>query len=195
MFQDNPRQLCSSIKKVERFELEAPVDEPPTSYCTSGHSNLTGSRMRGVQQWNNTHSSWTNIGGPIHPQCNPIGVAPEVPIFVTRKDGILGKLKINKVVQDKVDTYAEGSDGLDGEELETTMPIQKRIIQFTSLSLVQASTTNREVIRSPQPPQLPTRSPTRPPTLASTSTNVQPAMVSTSGYPMSSEPESVFEHH
>ncbi|MBW0519027.1 hypothetical protein O181_058742 [Austropuccinia psidii MF-1] len=54
--------------------VEAPVDESPTS----GHSNFTGSRMRGVQQWNNTSSSLANIGGSIHPQGNPIGVSPEV---------------------------------------------------------------------------------------------------------------------
>ncbi|MBW0552047.1 hypothetical protein O181_091762 [Austropuccinia psidii MF-1] len=142
--------------------MEAPVDEPPTS----GHSNLTGSRMRGVQQWNNTSSSWANIGGAMHPQGNPIGVAPEVPILVTRKDGRLGKLGRNLVVQDAIDTDAEG---------------------------IQASTTNHEVIRSPQPPQLPIGSPTRPSTLASTSNSIQPPVASTSRDPMSPEPESIFE--
>ena len=105
--------------------------------------------MRGVQQWNNTSGSWAAIGGSIHPQGNPIGVAPEVPILVTRKDGRLGKLKRNLVVQDENDTDAEGSDEIDGEELEMTTPIQKRRIQSTSQSPVQASTTNNEVIRSP----------------------------------------------
>ncbi|MBW0496198.1 hypothetical protein O181_035913 [Austropuccinia psidii MF-1] len=88
--------------------------EPPTSDATSGHSNLTGSRMRGVQQWNNTSSSWANIGGSIHPKGNPIGVAPEVPILVTRKDVKLGKMKRNLVVQDEIDTDSEGSDEIDG---------------------------------------------------------------------------------
>ncbi|MBW0535994.1 hypothetical protein O181_075709 [Austropuccinia psidii MF-1] len=127
-FPDNPRGLWSSIKKGGRFGLEAPVDEPPTSDASSGHSNLTGYTMRGVQQWSNTSSSWANTGEPIHPQGNPIGVAPEVPILVTRKDGRLGKLKRNLVVQDENDTDAEGSDELDGEELEITTPIQKRRI-------------------------------------------------------------------
>ncbi|MBW0571245.1 hypothetical protein O181_110960 [Austropuccinia psidii MF-1] len=145
-FPENPRRLWSSIKKGGRFGLEAPVDEPPTSDATSGHSNLTGSRMRGVQQWNNTSSSWAAIGGSIHPQGNPIGVAPEVPILVTRKDGKLGRLKRNLVVQDEIDTDAEGSDEIDGEELEMTTPIQKRRIQSTSQSPVQASTTNNEVM-------------------------------------------------
>ncbi|MBW0492416.1 hypothetical protein O181_032131 [Austropuccinia psidii MF-1] len=108
--------------------------------------------MRGVQQWTNTSSSWANTGGPIYPQGNPIGVAPEVPILVTRKHGRLGKLKINLVAQDKNDTDAEGSDELDVAELEITTPIQKRRIQSTSLSPVQASTTTHEVIRPPQPP-------------------------------------------
>ncbi|MBW0509683.1 hypothetical protein O181_049398 [Austropuccinia psidii MF-1] len=165
-FSDNPRRVWSSIKKGGRFGLETPVDEPPTSDPTAGHSN-----------------------------CNPIGVAPEVSILATRKDGRLGKLKRNLVFQDEVDTDDEGSDEIDGEELEMTTPIQKRIIQSTSLSPVQASITIHEVIRSPLPPQIPTRSPTRPPTLASTLTNVQPPMVRTSRDPMSPEPESVFSHH
>ncbi|MBW0562398.1 hypothetical protein O181_102113 [Austropuccinia psidii MF-1] len=118
-FPDNSRRLWRSIKKGGRFGLEAPVDEPPTS----GPFNLTGSRMRGFQQLNNTRSSWANIGGSIHPQGNLIGVAPEVPILVTRKDGKLGKLKRNFVVQDEIDTDAEGSDEIDGEGLEITTPI------------------------------------------------------------------------
>ncbi|MBW0577903.1 hypothetical protein O181_117618, partial [Austropuccinia psidii MF-1] len=68
------------------------------------------------------------------PQGNPIGVAPEVPISVTRNDGRLGKLKKNLVAQDEVNTDAQGSDEPDGEELEITTHIQKRRIQSTSLS-------------------------------------------------------------
>ncbi|MBW0516362.1 hypothetical protein O181_056077 [Austropuccinia psidii MF-1] len=150
-FPDSPRRLWISIKKGGRFGLEAPVDEPPPSDSSSVHSNLTGYRMRGVKQWTNTRSSWANPGGPIPPpQGNPIGVAPEVPIFVTRKDGRLGKLKGNLVVQDENSTDAEGSDELDGEELEINTPIQKRRIQSTSLSPVPVSITIHEVIRSPQ---------------------------------------------
>ncbi|MBW0492229.1 hypothetical protein O181_031944 [Austropuccinia psidii MF-1] len=204
-------RLWSSIKKGEKFGLEAPVDEPPTSDATSGHSNcdfndqgiaeslnsviffssdsVTGYRIRGVQQWTNTSSSWANTGGPIHPQGNPIGLAPEVCILVTRKDGRLGKLKRNLVVQDDNNTDAEGSDGLYGEELEMATPIQKRRIQPTSLSPVQASTTIHEVIRPSQPPQPPIISPTRPSTLASTSTNIKPPVTSTSRDLMSLEPE------
>ncbi|MBW0566052.1 hypothetical protein O181_105767 [Austropuccinia psidii MF-1] len=92
--------------------------------------------MRGVQQWTNTSSSWTNTGGPIHRQGNPIGLALEDRILVTRKDGRLEKLKRNMVVQDENDTDAEGSDEIDGEELEITTPIQKERIQSTSLSPV-----------------------------------------------------------
>ncbi|MBW0474758.1 hypothetical protein O181_014473 [Austropuccinia psidii MF-1] len=173
-FPDNPRGLWSSIKKGGRSGLEAPVDEPQASDATSGHSNLTGSRTRGVQQWTSTSSSWANTGGPIHHQGNPIGVAPEAPIL-------------------EHDTYSEGNYELDGEGLEITTPIQKIRIQSTSLSPVQASTTTHEVIRSPQPPQPPIRSPTRPCTLASTSTNIQPPVESTSIDPMSPEPESILD--
>ncbi|MBW0476307.1 hypothetical protein O181_016022 [Austropuccinia psidii MF-1] len=93
-FLENPRRLWRSIKKGGRFGLEAPVDEPPTSDVTCGHSNcelndqriaelltsmvflcaasVTGSRMRGVQQWTNTSSSWANTGGSIHPKGSPL---------------------------------------------------------------------------------------------------------------------------
>ncbi|MBW0554841.1 hypothetical protein O181_094556 [Austropuccinia psidii MF-1] len=74
-----------------------------------------------------------------------------------------------------------------------TTPIQQRRIQYPSQSTVQASTTNHEVIRYPQPPQLRIRSPTRPSTLASTSTSIQPPVASTSSDPMSPEPEAIFE--
>ncbi|MBW0564877.1 hypothetical protein O181_104592 [Austropuccinia psidii MF-1] len=214
-FPENPRRLWSSIKKGGRCGIEAAVDQPPTSDATSGNSNselidqgiselqtsviffssasVTGSRMRGVQQWTNNISSWANTGGPIHPQGNPIGVAPEVPILVIRKDGRLGKLKRHLGAQDENDTDAEGSDEIDGEEPEITTPIQKRRIQSTSLSPVQASTTTNEVTRSPQPPQPPIRSPTRPSTLASTSTNIQLPVSSTSRHQMCPEPESIFD--
>ncbi|MBW0565725.1 hypothetical protein O181_105440 [Austropuccinia psidii MF-1] len=194
-FLENPIRLWSSIKKGGKFGLEAPVIEPSTSNATSGHSNFTGSRMRGVQQWTNTNSSWANTGGPIPPQGNPIGVSPEVPILVTRKNGRIGKLKRNLVVQDEINTDAEGSDEIDGEELEITTPIQKRRIQCPSLSPAPASTTIHEVIRSPQPPEPPIRSPTWPSTLVSTSTNIQPPMARTSRDPISPEPESVFDQH
>ncbi|MBW0476079.1 hypothetical protein O181_015794 [Austropuccinia psidii MF-1] len=156
---DNPRTLWSSIKKGGRFGLEAPVDEPPTSDSTSGHSN-----------------------------------SPEVPILVTRKDGRVGKLKRNLVVQDENYTDAEGSDELEGEELEMTTPIEKRRIQSTSLSPVQTSTTTHEVIRPPQQPQTPIRSPTKPSTLATTTTNIQLPVASTSRDRMSPEPETIFDN-
>ncbi|MBW0541738.1 hypothetical protein O181_081453 [Austropuccinia psidii MF-1] len=75
-----------------------------------------------------------------------------------------------------------------------TTLIQKRRIQSTSLSPVQASTTTNEVIRPPQPPQPPVRSPTRSSTLSSTSTNFQPPVASTSRDPMSPEAESIFDN-
>ncbi|MBW0501560.1 hypothetical protein O181_041275 [Austropuccinia psidii MF-1] len=74
-----------------------------------------------------------------------------------------------------------------------TTHIQKRRIQSTSLYPVQFSTTIHEVIRSPQPPQLPTRSPTRPSTLASPPPMFNypwPALCD----PISPEPESLFYH-
>ncbi|MBW0495875.1 hypothetical protein O181_035590 [Austropuccinia psidii MF-1] len=160
-FPDNPRRSLSSIKKGGRFGLEAPVDETPTSDATSGYSNLTGSRMRGVQQWNNTSSSWANIGGSIHPKEIPLEWPQRFPFWSPEK-------MENLVVEDEIDADAEGSDEIDGEELEMTTPIP-----FTIPS--------------------PSQSLTRPSTLASTSTSIQPPVASTSRDPMSPEPESTFE--
>ncbi|MBW0553210.1 hypothetical protein O181_092925 [Austropuccinia psidii MF-1] len=140
-FPDNPRRLWSSIKKGGRFGLEAPVDESPTSDATSGHSNLTGSRMRGVQQWNNTSSCWPTLEDPFTPK--------EIPLEWLQRFPFWSPGKMENLVQDEIDTDAEGSDAIDGEELEITTPIQKRRIQFTSKFPVQAITTNNEVIRSP----------------------------------------------
>ncbi|MBW0587518.1 hypothetical protein O181_127233 [Austropuccinia psidii MF-1] len=67
-FPENPRGLWSSIKMGGIFGLEAPLDEPGNSDATSGHSNLTGSRMRVVQQWTNTSSSWANTGNHLPPR-------------------------------------------------------------------------------------------------------------------------------
>ncbi|MBW0509347.1 hypothetical protein O181_049062 [Austropuccinia psidii MF-1] len=120
---------------------------------------------------------------------------PPLATPIVRKDGRLGKLKRNLVVQDENDTDAKGSDELGGEELAIPTPIQKRRIQSTSLSPLQASATTHEVIRSLQPPQPPITSSTRPSTLSSTSTNIQPPVASTSRDPMSPEPESIFDDH
>ncbi|MBW0571349.1 hypothetical protein O181_111064 [Austropuccinia psidii MF-1] len=93
-FPDNLRILWSSIKRDGIFGLDTPVDEPPTSNSTSGHSNwelnsqeitelltsmvffysasVTASSMRGVQQFSNTSSSWANTEGPIPPKATPL---------------------------------------------------------------------------------------------------------------------------
>ncbi|MBW0466170.1 hypothetical protein O181_005885 [Austropuccinia psidii MF-1] len=145
-----PEDYEEPSRRVEDFDWKLLLmNPPPLMPPLSTPIVITGYRIRGFQQWNNTNRSWTNIGRPIHPQGNPIGVAPGVPILLTIKDGRLEKLKRNLVVQDAVYTNSEGSDELDGEELEMTTPIQKRRIQSTSLSPVQASTTIHEVIRSP----------------------------------------------
>ncbi|MBW0504118.1 hypothetical protein O181_043833 [Austropuccinia psidii MF-1] len=79
------------------------------------------------------------------------------------------------------------------KNLKLLPPTKKRIIQSTSLFPVQESTTTHEVIRHPKQPQPPIRAPTMPSTLASTSTNIQPPVASTSRDPMSPEPESIFK--
>ncbi|MBW0573874.1 hypothetical protein O181_113589 [Austropuccinia psidii MF-1] len=80
------------------------------------------------------------------------------------------------------------------KSLKLLPPSKKRRIQSTSPSPVQANTTTPEVIRPPQPPQPPIRSPTRPSTLASTSTNIQQLVARTSSNPISPKPESIFDN-
>ncbi|MBW0463787.1 hypothetical protein O181_003502 [Austropuccinia psidii MF-1] len=84
-FPDNPRRLWSSIKKGAIFGLEAPVDEPPTSDSAPCHSDSTGFRMRVVQQWTNTSSSWANTGGPIPPPKAPHWSSPRSSYFGNQK--------------------------------------------------------------------------------------------------------------
>ncbi|MBW0581321.1 hypothetical protein O181_121036 [Austropuccinia psidii MF-1] len=93
-FIEKPRRLWSSIQKGGRFGLEAPVDEPQTSDATSGHSNyelkgkgisglptlmdfflfasVTGSRMRGFQQWIIPTVPEPKLDDPFTPKATPL---------------------------------------------------------------------------------------------------------------------------
>ncbi|MBW0545408.1 hypothetical protein O181_085123 [Austropuccinia psidii MF-1] len=70
---------------------------------------MTGSRQRDLARW-------TNVGGPIPVGGRPIYSSSEVPISRTNTEGIVQKIR--QISNSPPDTDAEGSDELDGEEVE-----------------------------------------------------------------------------
>ncbi|MBW0589217.1 hypothetical protein O181_128932 [Austropuccinia psidii MF-1] len=62
---------------------------------------------------------WTNVGGPIPVGGRPIYYSSEVPISRTNTDGVVMVVKkIKRISDSPSDPDAEGSDELDGEEVE-----------------------------------------------------------------------------
>ncbi|MBW0464882.1 hypothetical protein O181_004597 [Austropuccinia psidii MF-1] len=96
-------------RKDGPFGKEFPVSEAPTLDGTSGYSALTGSRKRDVARW-------TNVGGPIPVGGRPIYSSSEVPIYRIKAEGIVKR--IGQIANSPPDLDAEGSDELDGEEVE-----------------------------------------------------------------------------
>ncbi|MBW0469592.1 hypothetical protein O181_009307 [Austropuccinia psidii MF-1] len=96
-------------KKDGPFGKEFPVCEASTLDGTSGYSALTGSRQRDV-------SRWTNVGGPIPVGGSPIYPSSEVPISRLNTEGIVKRIR--QIADSPPDPDAEGSDDLDGEEVE-----------------------------------------------------------------------------
>ncbi|MBW0477981.1 hypothetical protein O181_017696 [Austropuccinia psidii MF-1] len=96
-------------KKDGPFGKEFPVFAAPTLDGTSGSSALTGSRKRDVARW-------TNVEGPIPAGGRPIYSSSEVPISTINTEGIVKKIR--QIANSPPDLDAEGSDELDGEEVE-----------------------------------------------------------------------------
>ncbi|MBW0539613.1 hypothetical protein O181_079328 [Austropuccinia psidii MF-1] len=96
-------------KKDGPFGKEFPASEGPTSDGTSGYSDLTGSRQRDVARW-------TNVGGPIPVGGRPIYSSSAVTISRINTEGVVKK--ITRTANSPPDPDAEGSDELDGEEVE-----------------------------------------------------------------------------
>ncbi|MBW0515196.1 hypothetical protein O181_054911 [Austropuccinia psidii MF-1] len=84
------------------FGKELPVSKAPTPDGTSGYSNLTVSRQRDVARW-------TNVGGPIYS-------SSEVQISRVNTEGVVKRIR--QISISPPDPDAEGSDKLDGEEVE-----------------------------------------------------------------------------
>ncbi|MBW0558775.1 hypothetical protein O181_098490 [Austropuccinia psidii MF-1] len=70
---------------------------------------VTGSRQRDVARW-------TNVGGPIPVGGRPIYSSSEVPISRINAEGVVKRIR--RIADSPTDPDAEGSDVLDGEEVE-----------------------------------------------------------------------------
>ncbi|MBW0514896.1 hypothetical protein O181_054611 [Austropuccinia psidii MF-1] len=70
---------------------------------------VTGSRKRDVARW-------TNVGGPIPVGGRPIYSSSEVPISRINTEGVVKRIR--RISDSPADPDAEGSDELDGEEVE-----------------------------------------------------------------------------
>ncbi|MBW0470144.1 hypothetical protein O181_009859 [Austropuccinia psidii MF-1] len=96
-------------RKDGPYGKEFSVSEAPTPDGTSGFSQLTGSRQRDVARW-------TNVGGQIPVSGRPIYSSSEVPIPRINNEGVLKRIR--RIADSPADPDAEGSDELDGEEVE-----------------------------------------------------------------------------
>ncbi|MBW0494516.1 hypothetical protein O181_034231 [Austropuccinia psidii MF-1] len=96
-------------RKDGPFGQEFPVSEAPTPDGTSRFSHLTGSRQRDVARW-------TNVGGPISVCGRPIYSSSQVPISRINTKGVVKRIR--RISDSPPDPDAEGSDELDGEEVE-----------------------------------------------------------------------------
>ncbi|MBW0507814.1 hypothetical protein O181_047529 [Austropuccinia psidii MF-1] len=111
----HPGLLASNVRrylwrnKDGPFRKEFPVSEAPTPDCTSGYSSLTGSRQREVARWN-------NVGGPILVGGRPIYSSSEAPISRINTEGVVKRIR--QITNSSPDPDSEGSDELDGEEVE-----------------------------------------------------------------------------
>ncbi|MBW0544377.1 hypothetical protein O181_084092 [Austropuccinia psidii MF-1] len=75
-------------------------------------AQVTGSRKRDVARW-------TNVGGPIPVGSRPIYFISEVPISNINTEGVVKWIR--KIAHSPPDPDAEGSDELDGEEVEVAL--------------------------------------------------------------------------
>ncbi|MBW0470491.1 hypothetical protein O181_010206 [Austropuccinia psidii MF-1] len=88
---------------------EFPVSEAPTPYGTSGYSSFTGYRRQDVERW-------TNTGGPIIVSGRPIYSGSNVPIPRINEQGVVKWIR--RIADSPTGPNAEGSDELDGEEVQ-----------------------------------------------------------------------------
>ncbi|MBW0560070.1 hypothetical protein O181_099785 [Austropuccinia psidii MF-1] len=149
-------------KKDGPFEKEFPVSEAPTLDGTLGYSALTGSRKRDVARW-------TNAGGPIPVGGRPIYSSSEVPISRINAEGMVKRIR--QIANSPPDPHSEGSDELDGEEVEVapnyagqpfnTSPSQPPAKGF-QIHIIPSTPRNFQPTLATIPPASPHSSHTRP---------------------------------
>ncbi|MBW0581772.1 hypothetical protein O181_121487 [Austropuccinia psidii MF-1] len=149
-------------KKDGPFGKEFPVSEAPTPDGTSGFSQLTGSRQRDVARW-------TNVGGPIPVGGRQIYSSSEVPISRINTEGVVRIIR--RIADSPTDPDAEGSDELDGEEVEV---FPHSVVNPSSNSSSQPLVNRFQSQVFPSTPR------TFQPVLASISTKIPPSSPSTS---------------
>ncbi|MBW0554506.1 hypothetical protein O181_094221 [Austropuccinia psidii MF-1] len=116
---------------------------------------------------------WTNVGGPIPVGGRPIYSNSEVPISKSNTEGIVKR--IGQIANSPPDPDAEGSDELDGEEVEVvpnsaghpsnsspSQPPAKRFQSQVIPSTPRTFQTTLSTIPTSIPPALPHSSHTRP---------------------------------
>ncbi|MBW0530019.1 hypothetical protein O181_069734 [Austropuccinia psidii MF-1] len=149
-------------RKDGPFLKDFPVSEAPTPDGNSGFSQLTGSKQRDVARW-------TNAGGPIPVGGRPIYSSSEVPISRINTEGVVKGIR--RIAYSPTDPDAEGSDELDGEEVEV-VPHSVGHQSSTSSTQPLANRFQSQVI--PSTPR------TFQPALASIPTTIPPSAPSTS---------------
>ncbi|MBW0547174.1 hypothetical protein O181_086889 [Austropuccinia psidii MF-1] len=96
-------------KKEGPFGREFPVSKAPTPDATQGYSNCKKSDV----------ARWTNVGGPIAVGGRPVYSSSEVPISRINSQGVVKRIRL--ISNSTTDPDAEGSDELDGEEVEVVL--------------------------------------------------------------------------
>ncbi|MBW0576534.1 hypothetical protein O181_116249, partial [Austropuccinia psidii MF-1] len=144
------------------FGKEFPVSEALTPDGTSEFSQFTGSRQRDVARW-------TNVGRTIPVGGRPIYSSSEVPISRINTEGVVKKIR--RIADSQTDPDSEGSDELDGEEVEV-VPHSAGHQSRTSSTQPLANRFQSQVI--PSTPR------TFQPVLASIPTTIPPSSPSTS---------------
>ncbi|MBW0474755.1 hypothetical protein O181_014470 [Austropuccinia psidii MF-1] len=148
------------------FGKEFPVSEGPTPDANSRYCDLTGSRKRDVARW-------INVGESIPVGGRPIYSSSEIPISRINTEGVVKRIR--RIANSPPDMDAEGSDELDGEEVEvinnpvghlsSTSPSQPPAKRFQSCLIPSAPRDFKPTlatIPTSFPPASPSSSHTRP---------------------------------
>ncbi|MBW0460532.1 hypothetical protein O181_000247 [Austropuccinia psidii MF-1] len=155
----------------------APISNAPTPGATSGYSNLTCSRQRDVVRR-------TNVAVPIPVGGGPIYSSSDVPITRINSQGLVKGLR--RISDSTRDPNSEGSDELDGEEIEvvpksisnpsSASPSQPASRRFQS-QVIPSNPRNSQPILSTIPSLIPPHSPNTSTTSPASVSPVRPSPI------------------